>query len=489
MIKLENVSFKYKDSMNLSGVEDINLEINKGEVVVICGESGCGKTTIIRILNALIPQYYEGDLTGIVKVDNEVISNKDLSELASKIGTVFQNPKSQFFTLDTESEISFECENLGYSKDNILRRLEWVLKEFNIEKLRNKSLFDMSGGEKQKVACASVSAVFPQLILLDEPSSNLDIESIYQLKSIISRWKEEGKTVVISEHRLHYLMDVADKVIYMKRGKIQMNLSIDEFKKISCDKIKKLGLRALDIDEVKLQNNKVNDIKEKILIKKLYFKYRNSNKPSLDIENLELPNESIIAIIGKNGAGKSTFSRCLCGLEKKAKGNVVFRGKSYNNKQMLKNSYMVFQDVNHQLFSESVYDELLIGNEDIGEREINTMLDKMDLIHKKDMHPMSLSGGEKQRLVIGSAILSNKEIIIFDEPTSGLDYKHMLQVSKSLKELRKMGKAIFLISHDKELIYETCDYMLFIENGKVLWSRPMDSKGVELIEGFFSETN
>ena len=225
-------------------------------------------------------------------------------------------------------------------------------------------------------------------------------------------------------------------------------------------------------------------------IKGFQFSYEKHGPLNVDIPDLTLPQGEIIGIIGNNGAGKSTFARCLCGLDKKAKGVLEMDGASYDAKQRRHISYMVMQDVNHQLFTEDVLDELMLSMDGEDEKadtaRAKEILNSLDLLGKAKLHPMSLSGGEKQRVAIGSAIASDKKVLIFDEPTSGLDYRHMLEVSDNLNRLKKMGKSLFLITHDPELIYKCCTYLLFIQGSKVLWHRPMDGDAVGLLRAFFS---
>lgn len=213
MIELKDVSFTYSGD-NKAGVKNINLNIFKGEFIVLCGESGCGKTTITRLINGLIPNFYEGQISGNVRINGEEISKQPLYNTARIVGSVFQNPRSQFFNVDTTSEIAFGLENFGLPEYEIEKRIENTVNNFQIEKLLGKSIFHLSGGEKQKIACASVSAMEPEILVMDEPSSNLDISSIMELREILKSWKKQGKTIIISEHRLFYMRGLADRFIY-----------------------------------------------------------------------------------------------------------------------------------------------------------------------------------------------------------------------------------------------------------------------------------
>lgn len=206
MIQIENVTFTYNGSEEKENLKNISFSIKQGEVILLCGESGCGKTTLTRLINGLIPWYYEGEMTGIVKVTGKDIKEQPLHILSRHIGSVFQNPRSQFFNVDTTSEIAFSCENRGLPETEIQRRIEQTVSLFHIENLIDRNIFHLSGGEKQKVACASVSAGEPEIYVLDEPSSNLDVTAIDDLRDIISCWKAAGKTVIVAEHRLYYLI-------------------------------------------------------------------------------------------------------------------------------------------------------------------------------------------------------------------------------------------------------------------------------------------
>ena len=463
MIEINNVSFSYGEGAKSSFIQNLNISIPKGQVVVLCGESGCGKTTVARLINGLIPNFFKGNLSGSVTVDGVDITKKPLYEIAENTGSVFQNPRSQFFNVDTDSELSFALENLGYPKEEILKRVDATVRNFQIERLMGKSLFKLSGGEKQMIACASVSVHTPNIIVLDEPSSNLDTSHIAILKDIIKNWKEQGKTVVISEHRLYYLADIADRFICLEQGSILFDLSQKELEKYENKTLNKMGLRTLNPFKLIYENPQIKT-NETLVLKDFIFSYK-AQKRCLDIKELAVPKGGVIGIIGTNGTAKSTFGRCLCGLEKV--GTLIDGTHTLSYKDRLKSCYMVMQDVNHQLFTESVSDELAISMAEYNEEDILSVLDNLSLSKHKDKHPMALSGGEKQRVAIATALVSNREYIIFDEPTSGLDFKHMREVAERINVLKKAGKTVFVITHDIELIYQCCNHIIHIENGEV----------------------
>ena len=487
MIRVENVSFTYENADNGAAILNNSIQISKGEIVLLCGESGSGKTTFIRLLNGLIPNYYEGTLTGKVQVKDKNPEKVELYELATYVGSVFQNPKAQFYTLITDTEIVFACENMGMDRDEILSRFDTTVDAMHLESLIGRNLFTLSGGEKQKIACASVYALQPDVLVLDEPTSNLDIKTIRELENILRLWKVQGKTIIIAEHRLDWLNLLADRVLYFKDGEIKQEFTGTTFFEKTLDDLHKMGLRG--INHFVPQCIRKSRAKEGLELRDFCFTVK--KKELLHVENLILPKGSVIAILGDNGAGKTTLARCLCGLEEKVCGTFTFLGKEYKSKQRLKLCYMVMQDVNHQLFTESVLDEVILGIKDITEEEkieyAKKILSVLDLLVYKDRHPMSLSGGQKQRVAISGAIASHKEIIVYDEPTSGLDYRHMKEVSACIKKLSEMGKTQMIITHDPELVANCCDYLVFMNNGTVSRFGEWTDENIEFVSYYFEK--
>lgn len=462
MIEINNVSFRHENA-DEGSIHDITLTIPDGQCVLFCGESGSGKTTLTRLINGLIPHYYEGKMQGEVIVNGLNVTKSELYETAKKVGSVFQNPRSQFFCVDTTSELAFGCENMGMPVDEILSRIDRITGELNIKSLVGRNIFELSGGEKQKIACGSVSALQPEVIVLDEPTSNLDLNAIEELKETVQKWKQSGKTIVIAEHRLYWLREICDRVICTKNGRIEFDMPMEKFAELSDEERKAYGLRPLYTENAVQTVGNFNETNT-LTLNNFSFSY--DKKEVLNIPKLEIPVGSVVAVTGNNGAGKSTFSRCLCGLEKRFKGTMKLNGKTLKSKQLLKKCYMVMQDVNHQLFCEAVEEEVQLGMNEENEDKIQKILLELDLAEFSQRHPMSLSGGQKQRTAIASAMLANKEILIFDEPTSGLDFKHMEQTAQLLSSL-KNRKTVFVVTHDPELISRCCTHILRIENGRV----------------------
>jgi len=466
---LKNVSFRYANG-DTGALDHLDLTVKQGECVLLCGSSGCGKTTVTRLLNGLIPHYYEGTPDGEVYVFGRSIRETAIEDLAGIVGSVFQNPRSQFFCVDTTAEIAFGCENMGLPEADIQKRIDKTVTDMNMKKLLGRSIFNLSGGEKQKIACAGVAAMLPELIVLDEPTSNLDLDAIDELRDIIRRWKAQGKTIVIAEHRLAWLSGTCDRVVYMENGGISAEFTGEAFFSLPAEKLNSMGLRAVRTEHYHLAGRTgLTQIKPFEGIDRITlngFTYSYGKQEALNIPELDLPKGAVIAVVGHNGAGKSTFTKCLCGLQKRFRGTVNINGKTYRSRDMMRLSYMVMQDVNHQLFAETVLEEVMLGTDDPGEQTALDILTKLHIAEYKDRHPMSLSGGQKQRAAIASALLAGKTLLVFDEPTSGLDFRSMECTAELLRSLDK-DITVLIVTHDMELIDSCCTHILHIENGRI----------------------
>ena len=456
MLTLENLSLFYEQDKKV--LDDINLIVADGECVLITGESGSGKSSIINSINGLAFEYENAKFSGSIKVDNKDLKGMELYEISLMISSVFQNPKTHFFNVDTTLELLFYLENIGLDRKEMESRMEDMLKLFPIKHLLGRSIFDLSGGEKQILCVAACYISGCKIIVLDEPSSNLDDTYIDILKEMLHILKNKGITLIIAEHRIYYLTDLADRIILVRKGAFFKELTKDEL----LNSEKQLGLRSAIKTVLKAQNKSVgNDLN----IKKLEYNFKDGS--GLKMEDISFGLGNIYGITGKNGCGKSTFIRVMTGLDDRGKSEITFDGKILNKKDRLKNSSLVMQDVNHQLFTDSVEEEIKLGVKDLSQDGLDKVLFGLELTELKDRHPMSLSGGQKQRVAIASVLCKNSRLIFFDEPTSGMDYKNMIRISKLIKEMSTKDNIIFIVSHDNEFLNETADSILCLEEFKI----------------------
>ena len=455
MLTLENLSLFYEQDKKI--LNGINLNVADGECILLTGESGSGKSSIINSINGLAFEYENAKISGTIKVDNKDLKGMELYEISLLISSVFQNPKTHFFNVDTTLELLFYLENIGLSKQEMENRMDDMLKLFPIRHLLGRSIFELSGGEKQILCVAACYISGCKIIVLDEPSSNLDDKYIDILKEMLHILKNKGITLIIAEHRIYYLTDLADRIILVRNGELFKELTKDELLNAE----RQLGLRSAIKTALKAQNKPVgNDLN----IKKLEYKFKEGS--GLKIDDISFGLGNIYGITGKNGCGKSTFIRVMTGLDDKGKSEIIFNGKILNKKDRLKNSSLVMQDVNHQLFTDSVEEEIKLGVKDLSQDRLDKVLYGLELTELKDRHPMSLSGGQKQRVAIASVLCKNSRFIFFDEPTSGMDYKNMMRISKLIKEMSTEDNIIFIVSHDVEFLNETADSILCLEEFK-----------------------
>ena len=466
MITIKNLSFQYSTEEDLV-LRNINLSVHQGECILLCGKSGCGKSTLLKIINGIIPEFYQGKITGSVEVAGMNPFETEIYKISEKVGSVFQNPKTQFYTTNTTDEIAFALENYGVERENIQKRLQEVQETMHVSALMDRNIFALSGGEKQKIAIAAVYALNPEIFVFDEPSSSLDMDSMIELSKLMERLKEEGKTIIIAEHRLWYLKKIVDRAVYLENGKITKEYSMEEIQNLSEEERCRTGLRHTDFsgnvwkerfkDSVVKRDSSGNALE--LEIKDLLYKRK--ERTIFRIDRLGFERGKIVGIVGKNGMGKSTFAKVVCGLARQTAGKICKNNRRLSAPERRKNSLLLMQEINNQLFTDSVYDEIRLTSALKEEEQFCTCMADMQIDQLKEKNPHSLSGGQKQRVVILSALLSKKKILFLDEPTSGLDYASMKIVAKNIKKFKAEKNLILIISHDMEFLEEICDRVLF----------------------------
>ena len=492
MITIKNLSFQYSTEEELV-LKNINLSVHQGECILLCGKSGCGKSTLLKIINGIIPEFYQGKITGSVEVAGMNPFETEVYKISEKVGSVFQNPKTQFYTTNTTDEIAFALENYGLEREKIQKRLQEVQETMHISGLMDRNIFALSGGEKQKIAIAAVYALNPEIFVFDEPSSSLDMDSMLELSKLMEQLKEEGKTIIIAEHRLWYLKKIVDRAVYLENGKITKEYSMEEMQSLSEEERCRTGLRHTDFpgnvwkensDILLSASEKHTDIARRFVSRlfkveredfavnrdssgnalELEIKdllYKRKERTVFNIDRLGFERGKIIGIVGKNGMGKSTFAKVVCGLARQTTGEICKNNKGISVPKRRKNSLLLMQEINNQLFTDSVYDEIRLTSALKEEEQFRMCMADMQIDQLKEKNPHSLSGGQKQRVIILSALLSRKKILFLDEPTSGLDYASMKVVAKNIKKFKAEKKLILIISHDMEFLEEVCDRVLF----------------------------
>lgn len=482
-LHLRGVSYAYPTGQRV--LDDIDLDIAPGSLTLVCGASGSGKSTMLRLLNGLIPHFHDGKLTGRVLIDDQEVLSVPIERSGLRTATVFQNPASQFFTTTVSDELAFAPQNYQVPAQEIRRRRADALEELGITDLAGRDLRGLSGGQTQKVACAQALAQQTPVILLDEPTSNLDPSAIDDVRATIERLKTAGRTLVVAEHRIYFLRGLVDEAVIMGQGRVLHRMTGEELWRIGQARRKELGLRTLERPRLATSpvpvaalaghadgaaDDAVSGVerpsratggalraepdevpgeprKEDLRIENL--KVERGGRLILDIPELTFPAGAITGVIGANGIGKTTLARAVCGLQRTRRGaRVSCGGKELAAGQ----AFLVMQDVHRQLFAESVSQEASFPQ-----------LTRLDLADLADRHPLSLSGGQKQRLVIATAIDQDARVVILDEPTSGVDHRHLVAIAAELRDLAREGRVVIVISHDIEFLNECADYVVEIE--------------------------
>ena len=508
LLQIENLSWKYEGSTELA-LDKINLEINKGEFMTIMGRTGAGKSTLCKCINSLIPRRSRGAIKGTVKIAGLDTKKSNFYEITDKVGIVFQDPETQFVMMTVEDEIALGLENKGFSPEDIRVKIIEVMKRIGLDtEYMQKTPTELSGGEKQKVAIAMMLALDPELILLDEPTSDLDPVGKTMIFEVIEKLrKKRDTTIILVSHESERIAKFSDKIVILDKGKIVLQGNTKEiFEKIRV--LKQHGVRPPQISEIfyELGYKRIPLTLEDglVQIKKYYgeMKYKIPKleevkkifkEPIIEVENLsyiypdgtkalrgielKINDGDFVAIIGPNGSGKTTLVKHFNGLLKSTEGKVTvskYDASKTSLNELAKHIGYCFQNPDHQLFCTTVNEEIAFGLKNLRlpaneiEERVKKVLKIVGLEEYKDMHPFFLGKGLRQRLAVAAVLAMESEIIVVDEPTTGQDYEMCKEIMILLDKLNKMGKTIIIITHDMKLVSKYCKRAIVMVEGKVI---------------------
>ncbi len=458
MLLFDRVTYCYPFQTR-PAVSDVSFSVRPGEVVLCTGPSGCGKSTLIRLANGLCPQYYRGTLKGRITLNGESTTALTLPDIARRMGTLFQDPEQQFFALNVEDDLAFALEWQGMSPEDIRERIMEKTGELGISHLLGSGIHELSEGQKQKVGLTSLLLQNPPALVLDEPTANLDPESTRDLAVILAKLKAAGLAILVVDHRLYWLDGVADRVMVMHEGRVAEEGSFSLLHDASLRE--RYGLRADRVNDPRATLPPVEFSAVPVLeARDLCFGWK-TERPLYSGASFGL-DSGVAALIGDNGTGKTTLARLLSGLNKPLGGAFFADGKELSPRELAAKTGVVLQNADYQLHMKSVRAEIqcclaLAGR---AQEETQRLLAMFALEPLADRHPQSLSGGEKQRLVIACAFAKHPALLILDEPTSGLDGLNMRRIADALADVAAQGACALVITHDLELMERACSCAL-----------------------------
>jgi energy-coupling factor transporter ATP-binding protein EcfA2 len=496
-VEITNLTFRYRNRTE-PAIKNISLSVAQGQLILIAGASGCGKTTLARCINGLIPRSYKGEISGRILLQGQDIAGLPLARISQLVGTVLQDPERQILGTRVLFEVAFGLENLGLPRDEILRRVEQALEYLNISHLRDRETFNLSGGEKQKVALAGVLAMNPSILLLDEPLASLDPASAQEALALIRRLADEGMTVLMVEHRVEDVLKIQpDRVLFMVEGEIRYDGDTD-------------GLtRAVDYREVKLPAKMIiqrasafppppilqplpdvalsTEEEPLVRFEDVSFGYEEGQRV-LDKINLDIHRGDVIAVLGPNGAGKTTLVKHAIGLLKPKSGRVLVQGRDTRHQSVAEIANTlgyVFQSPSHMLFAPTVHDELAFGPKNLGyqpEDIEKQVAEAVEIVHLNGMEqdpPLALSFGQQKRVSIAAILAMRSRILVMDEPTAGQDYKNYMDFMTSIVQMQGF-QAILFITHDVDLAVIYANRVLLVNQGRLV----ADGKPEEVLSDF-----
>jgi energy-coupling factor transporter ATP-binding protein EcfA2 len=473
MIEVEHLTVRYNSAE--TAIEGLSLEVSPGEFVLVTGPSGCGKSTLARCLNGLIPHSSTATMTGRVTVDGLDTAEHAVAELAMHVGLVFQNPATQLFASTVAEEVSFGPRNLGFPAEEVAARSRFALEATGMEHLAERATRTLSLGEQQRVAIAAVLAMRPKVLVLDEPTSNLDLKGTQTVLETLGRLRDDyGLTIMIIEHRLSECVKLAGRAVVMDRGEIVLD-GAPESVFSHRGLLSGLGIRfpreRADESWTGRWSQKSGRCRPEgrplVELRGVRAGY-NSAKVLRDLSLAVYPGE-FVALVGDNGAGKTTLARLLAGLMRPTKGDVLWSD-SVHGLPLGRRVGLLFQNPLNQLFCDTVEEDVAFGPcnfQIFSERRLETILNVAGLRDVRERAPYTLSVGQQQRVALAAVLALHPALLVLDEPTMGQDWGSLSRVMDFLGELNGHGQTILLITHDYKLVCRYAGRILSLEHGRV----------------------
>lgn len=495
MLKIENFSYRYQSRAAFT-LKNISLRLQPGEMLLLAGRSGCGKSTLIKAISGLLGSEGSGELKGKIFLRSQDVTSWSPEKIGQLVGTVYQSPDDQLFAMTVADEVGFALENQGKAPEFVVQEVKKTLALVGLGGFENYSIHKLSGGQRQRLALASILITKPKLLILDEPVSQMNPQGVQSFLQLLTRLnKEEKIAILMIEHRVNELHNYFSRLAVMDAGKIiydgdmnkawdvlteRQDVGVREPQNVKLCRALRLPKLTVDSEQIvpmireqyeilpyELAVKKINCLSEKILqAKNVSFTYPGSAEPTLKQLNFSLCKGEIVGLMGFNGAGKSTLMNLLGGLTQLTQGSILLNNKAV--KEALGKIGYLRQEPDLMLLADTVRQELCWKNKSLSEKDLEQLLQKLNLSQYAEDFPLALSKGQRLRVVLGSMLAKKPELLLLDEPTTGQDEQSLQEIKQLLLDFKAAGGAVFICTHDVELAAEITDRIIVLQHGKII---------------------